>query len=46
MMDASVRIPDTLHGPKCSAKPNKMEEFQLLLFSFMWSQNSEARELD
>lgn len=35
---AGVRIPATLHRLKRSAKPSKMEDFQPLLFSFMWFQ--------
>lgn len=35
-MDARVRIPDNLHGPPGLAKPRKMEDVRLELFSFMW----------
>lgn len=44
--DARFKVPDTLHRPESSAKPNKMEDFQLLLFNFMWFQNSEAQAPD
>ena len=45
-VDTRFKAPDTLHRPTSPAKPNKMEDFQVLLFNFMWFQNSEAQAPD
>lgn len=37
-MDAGIRVPDNLCGPKSPAKPNEMEDFQLWQFNCIWFQ--------